>query len=129
MSSVRTLRSAMTGVGNALPDPDCLDLSAATRQLFADYWGVHISWLNLNPYALPPARNERPVMQFSPAERRNDIGTIPYTFDNPNPALPYRAGYRHDLSLIIDNNLPTLVSPPGYPVVSEWASYSASQSG
>jgi hypothetical protein len=35
----------------------------------------------------------------------------------------------HDLSLITDNNLPALVSPPGYPVVSEWASYSAALAG
>ncbi|KAJ9485749.1 hypothetical protein VN97_g7602 [Penicillium thymicola] len=57
------------------------------------------------------------------------IGTISYTFDNPNPVFSYPAGYRHDLSLITDNNLPTLVSPPGYPVVSEWASYSAALAG
>ncbi|OQD62979.1 hypothetical protein PENPOL_c010G03975 [Penicillium polonicum] len=55
-----------------------------------------------------------------------EIGTISYTFGNPSPApaLPYPAGYRHDLSLITDDNLPTLISPPGHPVVSEWTSYS-----
>ncbi|CAG7990198.1 unnamed protein product [Penicillium nalgiovense] len=57
------------------------------------------------------------------------IGTISHTFDNPSPALPYPAGYRHDLSLITDDKLPALVSPPGYPVVSEWASYSTALAG
>lgn len=52
------------------------------------------------------------------------IGVISHTFDNPSPVLPFPAGYRHDLSLIMDDNLPQLVSPPGYPVVLEWASYS-----
>ncbi|KAJ5957888.1 hypothetical protein N7501_012167 [Penicillium viridicatum] len=58
------------------------------------------------------------------------IGTISYTFDHPSPApaLPYPAGYRHDLNLITDDNLPTLISPPGHPVVSEWASYSTATS-
>jgi hypothetical protein len=37
--------------------------------------------------------------------------------DNPSPTIPYPAGYSHDLSLITDNNLPALVSPPGHPVV------------
>lgn len=29
------------------------------------------------------------------------------------------AGYRHDLSLIMDDDSPQLISPPSYPAVSE----------
>lgn len=57
------------------------------------------------------------------------IDTISYTFENPSPTLPYPAGYRHDLSLTTDDDLPELVSPQGYPVLSEWASYSAALAG
>ncbi|KGO74630.1 hypothetical protein PITC_002750 [Penicillium italicum] len=63
------------------------------------------------------------------ATEKKRIGVISHTFDDPSPVLPYPAGYRHDLSLIMDDNLPQLVSPPGYPVVSEWASYSSALSG
>ncbi|KAJ5472944.1 hypothetical protein N7530_006945, partial [Penicillium desertorum] len=63
------------------------------------------------------------------ATEKKRIGSISHTFDDPSPALPYPAGYRHDLSLITDDNLPALVSPPGYPVVSEWASYSTALAG
>ncbi|KAJ5690359.1 hypothetical protein N7462_004751 [Penicillium macrosclerotiorum] len=63
------------------------------------------------------------------ATEKKRIGTISQTFDDPSPVLPYPAGYRHDLSLITDDDLPALVSPPGYPVVSEWASYSTALAG
>ncbi|KAJ5585423.1 uncharacterized protein N7459_005223 [Penicillium hispanicum] len=63
------------------------------------------------------------------ATEKQRIGAISYTFDDPSPTLAYPAGYRHDLSLITDYNLPAVVSPPGYPVVSEWASYSAALAG
>jgi hypothetical protein len=57
------------------------------------------------------------------------VGVISQTFDEPSSVLPFPAGYRHDLSLITDDNLPHLVSPPGYPVVSGWATYSAALAG
>ncbi|KAJ5997397.1 hypothetical protein N7522_009057 [Penicillium canescens] len=63
------------------------------------------------------------------ATEKKRIGVISYTFDDPSPVLPFPAGYRHDLSLIMDDNLPQLVSPPGYPAVSGWASYSAALAG
>lgn len=43
--------------------------------------------------------------------------------------LPFPAGYKHDLSLVTDDNLPRLISPPGYPTVTEWASYSDALGG
>ncbi|KAJ5791593.1 uncharacterized protein N7518_008604 [Penicillium psychrosexuale] len=63
------------------------------------------------------------------ATEKKRIGTISYTFDDPSPVLPFPAGYRHDLSLIMDDELPQLISPPGYPAVSEWASYSTVLAG
>ncbi|OQD81017.1 hypothetical protein PENANT_c030G01654 [Penicillium antarcticum] len=38
------------------------------------------------------------------------IGVISHTFDDPSPDLPFPAGYRHDLSLIMDDNLPQATS-------------------
>ncbi|KKK21464.1 hypothetical protein ARAM_003766 [Aspergillus rambellii] len=57
------------------------------------------------------------------------IGRITETFDKPSPILPYPMGYKHDISLITDKDLPLLVSPPGYPVVLGWADYSAALAG
>ncbi|KAJ5666055.1 uncharacterized protein N7477_008503 [Penicillium maclennaniae] len=63
------------------------------------------------------------------ATEKKRIGVISHTFDDPSPVLPFPAGYRHDVSLIMDDDLPQLVSPPGYPAVSGWASYSAALAG
>ncbi|KAJ5888328.1 hypothetical protein N7495_008369 [Penicillium taxi] len=57
------------------------------------------------------------------------LGIIKYSFDDPSQTLPYPAGYQHDLCLITDKDLPEIISPPGYPVISGWATYSAALSG
>lgn len=63
------------------------------------------------------------------ATEARKVGTISRSFDQPSSVLPYPAGYRHDLSLVTDDNLPFVVSPPGYPVISGWATYSEALSG
>ncbi|KAH8432494.1 uncharacterized protein LDX57_010130 [Aspergillus melleus] len=79
---------------------------------------------------MDPSGNNSPIgKQVWLATESVRAGTITHTFDNPSAILPYPAGYTHDLSLITDENLPTLVSPPGYPVISEWATYSNALSG
>lgn len=47
----------------------------------------------------------------------------------PSLVKPYPAGYSHDLSLITDPALADVASPPGYPVVTGWADYSATLDG
>ncbi|KAJ5316918.1 hypothetical protein N7508_001426 [Penicillium antarcticum] len=42
------------------------------------------------------------------------IGVISHTFDDPSPDLPFPAGYRHDLSLIMDDNLPQATCQPAW---------------
>ncbi|KAJ6119391.1 hypothetical protein N7523_003671 [Penicillium sp. IBT 18751x] len=51
------------------------------------------------------------------------IGQINRCYDSPSRILPYPSGYHHDLSLIQGSALPDVTSPPGYPVLSEWAPY------
>ncbi|EQB54487.1 hypothetical protein CGLO_05671 [Colletotrichum gloeosporioides Cg-14] len=58
---------------------------------------------------------------------REVIGTIAETYDVPDARRPYPFGYKHDLSLIkgsgpYDLDLPSMVTPPGYPVIDGWAS-------
>ncbi|KAL1970153.1 hypothetical protein VTN77DRAFT_6558 [Rasamsonia byssochlamydoides] len=60
---------------------------------------------------------------------RKIIGTITHTYDRPSRSLPYLQGYLHDLSLTTDTALPEVSSPPGYPRITEWASYSEALSG
>lgn len=57
------------------------------------------------------------------------IGTITHMYDNPSNDKPYPAGYNHDLCLISGRSLPDVVSPPGYPPVTGWASYSEALDG
>ncbi|KAJ5112211.1 hypothetical protein N7532_000256 [Penicillium argentinense] len=52
------------------------------------------------------------------------IGKITRCYDNPSRILPYPSGYHHDLSLIQGNALPDVMTPPGYPPISEWAPHS-----
>lgn len=59
------------------------------------------------------------------------IGTITTTYDlHPIPtALPFPSGFRHDLSLITDDNLPELVNSPNGPLLTGWGSYASVQDG
>ncbi|KAI9807753.1 MAG: hypothetical protein M1826_004454 [Phylliscum demangeonii] len=58
------------------------------------------------------------------------VGTITTTYDpDPSRLLPYPDGFPHDLSLITDENLPLLASPPGMPSISGWGSYAAALDG
>lgn len=50
-------------------------------------------------------------------------------YDTPSNDKPYPAGYNHDLCLISSRSLPDVVSPPGYPSVTGWASYSEALDG
>lgn len=59
----------------------------------------------------------------------HQVGTISHTFDAPSASHPYPEGYKHDLSLITGPDLPTIVSPPGYPVIRGWAPYIKPLSG
>lgn len=55
------------------------------------------------------------------------IGTITTSYD-PHPiptALPFPSGFRHDLSLISDDNLPELVNSPNGPLLTGWGSYAS----
>ncbi|KAM5467843.1 hypothetical protein MferCBS49748_003823 [Microsporum ferrugineum] len=51
------------------------------------------------------------------------IGTITTMYDEPSTIYPYPAGYRHDLSLFTDSNLPEITSPPGVGIITGWANY------
>ncbi|KAM5449053.1 hypothetical protein McanCB49686_006865 [Microsporum canis] len=44
-------------------------------------------------------------------------------YDEPSTIYPYPAGYRHDLSLFTDSNLPEITSPPGVGIITGWANY------
>ncbi|KAL4916316.1 hypothetical protein BDW62DRAFT_218808 [Aspergillus aurantiobrunneus] len=57
------------------------------------------------------------------------LGKITRTYDQPSNTAPYLAGYTHDLSLITDDALPDVSNPPGYPLVTGWADYSAALDG
>ncbi len=57
----------------------------------------------------------------------SQVGTITTTYD-PHPiptALPFPSGFRHDLSLISDDNLPELVNSPNGPLLTGWGSYAS----
>lgn len=54
------------------------------------------------------------------------VGTIATTCDPfPSSWLPFPQGFKHDLSLITGPDLPVIPSPPGFPMISGWAPYSA----
>ncbi|PYH97107.1 hypothetical protein BO71DRAFT_427490 [Aspergillus ellipticus CBS 707.79] len=53
------------------------------------------------------------------------IGTITRFYGRWIAVRPYPAGYTHNLSLITDEALVEMVSPPGYPRVTGWEDYTA----
>lgn len=57
----------------------------------------------------------------------SQVGTITTTYD-PHPiptTLTFPSGFRHDLSLISDDNLPELVNYPNSPLLTGWGSYAS----
>ncbi|KAI9781204.1 MAG: hypothetical protein M1816_002464 [Peltula sp. TS41687] len=54
------------------------------------------------------------------------IGTITATYDpHPSGHLPFPSGFRHDLSLITNENLPYITTPPKTPTISGWGAYTS----
>ncbi|KAJ5394289.1 uncharacterized protein N7487_011930 [Penicillium crustosum] len=76
-----------------------------------------------------PTDNNPVGKQVSLASSNRMIGTITHTYDTPSNVKQYPAGYNHDLCLISGPSLPDVVSPPGYPLVTGWANYSAALDG
>ncbi|KAI9791314.1 MAG: hypothetical protein M1816_004095 [Peltula sp. TS41687] len=64
------------------------------------------------------------------AGRNDKAGTITATYDPvPLSRMPFPHSYRHDLSLVASPNLPFISNPPGYPVITGWASYEKALEG
>ncbi|CAG8939211.1 unnamed protein product [Penicillium salamii] len=76
-----------------------------------------------------PTDNTPVGKQVSLAVSNRTIGTITHTYDTPSNDKPFPAGYNHDLCLISGRSLPDVVSPPGYPSVTGWATYSKALDG
>lgn len=66
-------------------------------------------------------------MWFQLTRTLSQVGKITTTYD-PHPiatALPFPSGFRHELSLISDDNLPELLKSPSVPLLTGWGSYTS----
>lgn len=60
----------------------------------------------------------------STKKKIEQVGTITISYDHsPSEALTFPHGFVHGLSLITSPNSPILASPPGFPLITEWAPY------
>ncbi|PWY90385.1 hypothetical protein BO94DRAFT_23768 [Aspergillus sclerotioniger CBS 115572] len=105
----------------------CRGFYSRIKEALMSYRPVHVEDEEVPPYlSTPDVLTNCPIgKRVWLANSHVKIGTITRTFDRPSAVRPYPAGYAHDLSLITDEALVELASPPGYPQVTEWGEYVA----